>query len=267
MITLRKLQALSGKTMLRKSVLILRQVEAAYGSPAPVDEVYLRGLVDLIREASRKDGRVSAACRELEELLSTEDRGEKPKRAVNTLRYVLQEYLGVSAGDWDFYEAGTTRLDASRRKVRPMRVYLDDIRSPFNVGSIFRTADCFGVEKILVSPYTASPLHPRCVRTSMGCTDSVPWEERHPELLEGEPGVFALELGGLSLEKFDFPPRGIVIIGSEELGVSPEALAAADGSLGRVSVPLYGTKGSLNVSVAFGILMHAWRRALEEGEV
>jgi len=265
-ITLRKLQSLGKKTMLRKSVLILQQVDAAYGSAKAVNEEYLRGLVGLIREASREDGRVSAACRELEELLSTEQRGEKPKRAVNTLRYVLQEYLGVSSGDWDFYEPGTARLDVSRRKVRPLRVYLDDIRSPFNVGSIFRTADCFGVEKILVSPYTASPSHPRSVRTSMGCTDSVPWEEKCPEHLEEEPGVFALELGGLPLDRFDFPPRGIVIIGSEELGVSPEALAVADGSLGRVSVPLYGTKGSLNVSVAFGILMHAWRSALEGGD-
>jgi TrmH family RNA methyltransferase len=49
-----------------------------------------------------------------------------------------------------------------------------------------------------------------------------------------------------------------MIVGSEELGVSPQALAAADASLGRVSIPTWGAKGSLNVSVAFGIALQAW---------
>ena len=55
-----------------------------------------------------------------------------------------------------------------------------------------------------------------------------------------------------------------MIIGSEELGVSPNALARADASLGRVSIPILGAKGSLNVSVAFGIAMHAWAAVLQK---
>ena len=73
-----------------------------------------------------------------------------------------------------------------------------------------------------------------------------------------EGPFFALETGGTPLENFSFPTRGILIAGSEELGVSPGALAAADASLGRVSITCYGAKGSLNVSVAFGIVMQAW---------
>ena len=74
--------------------------------------------------------------------------------------------------------------------------------------------------------------------------------------------VFALESGGTKLTEFDFPDKGIMIVGSEELGVSPESLAVADASLGRVSIPIYGAKGSLNASVAFGIAMQAWSEKL-----
>ena len=94
----------------------------------------------------------------------------------------------------------------------------------------------------------------------MGCVDILPWERREL-FLEGcnwHGPVFALETGGIPLNQFAFPRRGLLIAGSEELGVSPQALAAADASLGRVSIPCYGVKGSLNVSVAFGIVMQAW---------
>jgi len=118
----------------------------------------------------------------------------------------------------------------------------------------------------------------------MGCVDMLPWERfsANPftDPLTGpftDPArnkdavfsfsdgpFFALETGGTPLADFSFPSRGIIIAGSEELGVSPEALAAADGSLGRVSIPSYGAKGSLNVSVAFGIVMQAWAACLHK---
>ena len=68
--------------------------------------------------------------------------------------------------------------------------------------------------------------------------------------------IFVLETGGTPLRDFVFPKEGIVIIGSEELGVSPEALAK--GTYGQVTIPMKGMKASLNVGVAFGILMEAW---------
>jgi TrmH family RNA methyltransferase len=132
---------------------------------------------------------------------------------------------------------------------------------------MFRTAESFGVERIILSPFCADPSHKRAERTAMGCIDIIPWE-RH-ELFTGpfsseyfanqlQLPVFALETGGIPLDEFPFPRRGILIAGSEELGVSPQALAAADASLGRVSIPCHGTKASLNVSVAFGIALQRW---------
>jgi TrmH family RNA methyltransferase len=101
----------------------------------------------------------------------------------------------------------------------------------------------------------------------MGCVDVVSWEREDLFPLSGEPReldcpVFALETGGVPLAQFKFPQRGILIAGSEELGVSPRALAAADASLGRVSIPCYGAKASLNVSVAFGIALQAWAQKI-----
>ncbi|MDR1301720.1 MAG: TrmH family RNA methyltransferase [Treponema sp.] len=186
-------------------------------------------------------------------------------RVLNTIRHLLLSETGKTPADWDFIDY-TGTLDPEKRRCFPgMRVYLEDIRSPFNVGAMFRTAESFGVEKIFLSPWCADPNHPRAARTAMGCVSVLGWERL--SLDEGREGIlegpcFALETGGTRLEDFTFPLKATLIVGSEELGVSPEALALADASLGRVSIPTYGTKGSLNASVAFGIAIQSWAAAL-----
>jgi RNA methyltransferase, TrmH family len=188
------------------------------------------------------------------------------RRALNSVKHLLLAATGKDQSDWDF-TASDGKLDASGRQVfSGMRVYMEDIRSPFNVGAMFRTAEIFGVEKIFLSPFCADPRHRRAERTAMGCVDIVPWERRGFFDSEENPAlpypVFALETGGIPIDKFPFPRGGLLIAGSEELGVSPRALAAADASLGRVSIPVYGAKASLNVSVAFGIALQAWTRTI-----
>jgi len=193
-------------------------------------------------------------------------------RTLNSVKHILLAETGRDQADWDF-TCGDGRLDSQKRQVfEGMYVYMEDIRSPFNIGAMFRTAESFGVEKIILSPFCADPRHKRAERTAMGCIDIIPWErqdlfpapndlqENSQSETRGGLPVFALETGGIPLADFPFPRRGILITGSEELGVSPRALAAADASLGRVSIPCYGTKASLNVSVAFGIAVQAWAR-------
>ena len=183
-------------------------------------------------------------------------------RALNSVKHILFTETGREQADWDF-TGSDGQLDPQKRQIAEgMQVYLEDIRSPFNVGAIFRTAESFGIEKIILSPFCADPHHRRSERTAMGCIDIIPWERNDISSLEPIP-VFALETGGISLAEFSFPRRGLLIVGSEELGVSPQVLAAADASLGRVSIPCYGTKASLNVSVAFGIAVQAWRSAMQ----
>jgi TrmH family RNA methyltransferase len=188
------------------------------------------------------------------------------RRTLNTMRHLLLTETGRSPADWDFFDT-QGRLDPARRRPFPgMTVYLEDIRSPFNVGAMFRAAESFGAEKVFLSPFCADPHHPRAERSAMGCVDALPWERREffngLQLPPAGCPVFALETGGTALADFTFPRQGLLIAGSEELGVSPAALAAADASLGRVTIPCYGAKGSLNVSVAFGIVMQAWASVL-----
>jgi TrmH family RNA methyltransferase len=191
----------------------------------------------------------------------------KIRRILNSVKHLLLAAIGRDQSDWDF-TVSNGRLDAAERQVfSGMRVYMEDIRSPFNVGAMFRTAEIFGVEKIFLSQFCADPRHRRAERTAMGCVDIVPWERRDFFANEENPAppfpVFALETGGIAIDKFPFPRDGLLIAGSEELGVSPRALAAADASLGRVSIPVYGAKASLNVSVAFGIALQAWTKAFQ----
>ena len=196
--------------------------------------------------------------------------GVQIRRALNSVKHLLLTATGRDQADWDFTAHDGSLAPAGRQTFEGMWVYMEDIRSPFNVGAMFRTAESFGVEKIILSPFCADPLHRRAQRTAMGCIDIVPWERRELFASTETPlpcPVFALETGGIPINEFPFPRRGMLIAGSEELGVSPHALAAVDASAGRVSIPIHGAKASLNVSVAFGIALQAWARVLGgEGE-
>jgi TrmH family RNA methyltransferase len=135
---------------------------------------------------------------------------------------------------------------------------------------MFRAAESFGIEKLWLSPLCADPRHRRALRSAMGCVDALPWERREAEEALGPPRAgegealpcFALETGGIDIAEFTFPRRGTLIVGSEELGVSPETLERADASLGRLSIRTWGAKGSLNASVACGIALQRWAEAL-----
>jgi RNA methyltransferase, TrmH family len=256
MFPLARLRELPARTRMRKIARILQGFEVDLAGGRSVDRRYLGGLVGLLGDQAPADARAAA------EALDAELRAEAPDaallRALNTLRHDLLRALHTEPAEWDLVRPETGVLDRSGVAVAPMTVYLEDIRSPFNVGSIFRTAEAFGAERILLSPRTPLPTHPRAEKTAMGASRALPWEVAELASLRGRPGVFALELGGTPLDGFSFPAAGIVLVGSEELGLSPEALEIAAAGLGRVSIPLAGAKRSLNVSVAVGILLQAW---------
>jgi TrmH family RNA methyltransferase len=253
-----KLSMLPRATRLRKVAKMFDEAErlfcasGAWGYP----------LDDLVAALAvvEQDFPAGTAINEAAALLKNQNAGESEKRrAVNAVRHLLLAETGQSQADWDFLDTRHA-LDSQKRRVfEGMGVYLEDIRSPFNVGSLFRSAESFGVEKITLSPFSADPLHKRAERSAMGCIAAVQWE-RAPFVCTGP--LFALETGGTPLPDFRFPRCATLIVGSEELGVSPTALAAADASLGRVSIPTYGAKGSLNVSAAFAIVVQAWAAAL-----
>jgi len=262
MITLRKLESLEDKVCARKTAIVLHEAALGLFDERPVDYGYIRSLREVfalskVRELISEDER-----HRLDDLsVSMErERGRDLAFVLEDVSQLLFAVLGAEPSDWDFTDRNGN-LDVRKRIVKPHGLVLDRLRSPFNVGSVFRSADSFGIRDILLVEGTADPAHPRCVRTSRGTVDTV----SHKMLDEGESmaflkdkPVFALELGGVDIHAFPFPSEGYAVIGSEEMGVSPALLSLCDHSLGRVSIPLCGTKGSLNVSVAVGILLYNW---------
>ena len=141
-------------------------------------------------------------------------------------------------------------------------VILDNIRSIHNVGSIFRTSDSFLIEKIIISGYTATPENSKMEKTALGSSDSVDWEytedviETIQSLKNKGIKVVSVEQAdkSLKIEKFT-PEEGIkyaFIFGNEVDGVSDEIILESDQVL---EIPQVGTKHSLNVSVAAGIIL------------
>ena len=152
----------------------------------------------------------------------------------------------------------------------PVAVILDDVRSLNNIGSMFRTADAFLIEKIYLCGITATPPSPDIHKTALGAEDSVKWEYA--------PGVVALvkrlqsqgytvcsieQVNG-SVNLLDFVPdsekKYAVVMGNEVKGVNQNVVDISDCCL---ELPQYGTKHSLNVSITAGIVMWHFFSALK----
>ena len=154
----------------------------------------------------------------------------------------------------------------------PLVVVLDDVRSLYNVGSIFRTCDAFRVEALCLCGITATPPHPEIHKTALGGEDSVEWRyhataKEAVERLRAEGyHVFAVEQaeGSTMLHQLQTPPgrRYAVVLGNEVKGVHQEVVDCCDGCL---EIPQRGTKHSMNVAVAAGIVIWEFFKLLSGG--
>lgn len=153
----------------------------------------------------------------------------------------------------------------------PLVLILDDVRSLNNIGAVFRTADAFLIEKIYLCGITATPPHKDIHKTALGATESVDWEhlEEASELVkqlhsEGVT-VYAIEQteGALSLENFEIQKnkKYAFILGNEVKGVSQLTVDHCDGV---IEIPQEGTKHSLNISVATGIVLWDFYQKLKK---
>lgn len=144
----------------------------------------------------------------------------------------------------------------------PVVVVLDSVRSALNVGSAFRTADAFAVEKIVLCGITAQPPHREILKTALGATDSVDWvyvadaaEAARTLRAEGYllVGVEQAE-GSVMLHQFEpgENSRYALFFGNEVDGVSDDVLALVDAC---IEIPQAGTKHSLNIAVCVGIVV------------
>jgi RNA methyltransferase, TrmH family len=233
-----------------------------YNFPSMTRAEYTKKLAEIVL----KDPALSkGAADELSALVNAETFDEL--HVCNCARNHLLALIGTFPAEWDLVIAPhESPLDdhgvvRNRSFYSGMCVYAEDIRSPFNIGSIFRTAEAMGVEKVYLSQFCVDPVQSRAIRSGMGCIETMGFERKKLDELPADMPVFALETGGTPLEKFKFPERGICIIGSEELGVSPQALVRA--TYGCVTIPMKGLKASLNVGVAFGILVQKWVESVQ----
>lgn len=147
-------------------------------------------------------------------------------------------------------------------KKTPLVVVLDHVRSLYNVGSIFRTADAFRIEGVCLCGITARPPHPEIHKTALGAEDSVSWQyfertEDCVEFLKSESyTIMAVEqCKGSTLLNSEFKVQGAklaIVLGNEVKGVQQHVVDMCDGCL---EVPQFGTKHSMNVSVTAGIVI------------
>ena len=144
----------------------------------------------------------------------------------------------------------------------PVIVLLDDVRSMHNVGSIFRTSDAFLVEEIILGGITPVPPHREINKTALGATDSVNWKYENnikqiiPELRKKGYIIVGIEQTDKTALLGDFhvnsESKYAIVLGNEVDGISEEIIEEIDIC---VEIPQFGTKHSLNVSVAAGIIL------------
>lgn len=148
----------------------------------------------------------------------------------------------------------------------PLVIVLDNVRSALNVGSVFRTADAFLLEKIYLCGITAVPPHKDIFKSALGATETMDWAyvekttDAIMDLKNKEFKIYAIEQAVDSISLLDFQPvnskqhinKTAFIFGHEVNGVDPEVLKLCDGC---IEVPQFGTKHSLNIAVCAGIII------------
>lgn len=151
----------------------------------------------------------------------------------------------------------------------PLIVVLDDVRSMYNVGSVFRTSDAFRVEAVYLCGISCTPPATEIHKTALGAEDSVDWKyfktalEAVEELKQQGYEVFSVEQVEHSTKLQKFIPilgkKYAVVLGNEVKGVHQEVVDASNGCL---EIPQLGTKHSMNVSVTAGIIIYKFAETL-----
>lgn len=166
-------------------------------------------------------------------------------------------------------ELGRKSVDEFRESEKiPVVVVLENIRSAYNVGSVFRTSDAFLVEAIYVTGYSAKPPHKEIKKTALGAEETVTWKhfpsakEVIAELRERGYRILAVEQVENSMHlnnlNWDGKSKLAVIFGNEVVGVEQSTIELCDGCL---EIPQLGMKHSLNIATAAGVVLWELVRA------
>jgi len=167
------------------------------------------------------------------------------------------------------FQATQTAAAYEHIRALPVSVVLDNVRSMYNVGAFFRTADAAGVEKLYLGGITARPPKNAISKTALGAEERVPWEHAWDplafiaDLRARGYETAAVETSVHAVDLFDWQPRFPVclVFGHEVEGIRPEAARLCDT---HVRIPMLGVKHSLNVATAGGVAIYELLRKYRE---
>ena len=200
--------------------------------------------------------------------LGTSLNGSTTLRQLLNIIVPFERYLNKNLKDEDLL-VRKKDFTNSKTATYPLYVVLDHLRSSFNVGSIFRSAECLGVKHIYLVGYTPTPEDLGVQKTAMGTEKLVSWSQHNHlsevlQLLKGEGiSLVALETSEYAqdLAEFSCPDKAAILLGNERFGLAPEVIHSADEV---VHIPMNGHKNSLNVANTFSIVAYEFTRQLKE---
>ena len=177
----------------------------------------------------------------------------------------FERLLGRNLADSDFLVIDKDHPNKKRSQIIPVVFVLDNLRSAFNIGSIFRTADCLGIESLFLCGYTATPENEKLQKTTMGTENIVPWKyfrnsiEAIQELKNSNYKIIAIETVDMAKPFTEHLPLEKVafVFGNERFGLDADVLHLCDEIR---SIPVDGVKNSLNVGVCAALVGYEWKR-------
>ncbi|MFK8138365.1 MAG: TrmH family RNA methyltransferase [Bdellovibrionales bacterium] len=188
--------------------------------------------------------------------------GFKDSRNYQSLATLVERDLSKNVSDLDIIEVHETD-NVEIRKQLPLQVILEDCRSSFNIGSIFRSAEAFGFEKVVLAGYSSMPdSNLKTLKSAMGTTEWINYEsitsisDYITKLKLNSYKVYGLETAKEALDLAVLDTRSgpvAVVLGNERFGIKNETLKLCDAS---IRIPLFGRKNSLNVANAFSVFAY-----------
>ena len=165
----------------------------------------------------------------------------------------------------------TTDSAPGRADRAPFTVVADNVRSAFNAGGLFRTADFFGADRLILCGYTPGPDNPQVKKTALGADEATPWEHAGDvrdvidRLHDEGRRVYALETADGATDIASCTPVWpcALLLGNERFGLDPDVVAMADEVL---EIPSHGMKNSLNVVSAFAVAAAFFRNSARAGQ-
>lgn len=231
------------------------------------DQQLLEHLIFCIRELADADDPILQKLSKYHSHLTL----DMSLRHFATIAVPFERYLKKAITDDDFLVSQTDRDHLVAQRV-PLHFVIDNMRSAFNVGSIFRTADTLGAQKLWLTGYTPTPHQLQVEKAALGATLILDWQiasfkEAIENLKKNKVKVIALETSALAKDisyPYEENQATAFVIGNERFGLDHDQLALCD-EIRRI--PVYGIKNSLNAATAAAIAGYEWRKQWTENEI